>query len=117
VQTSQVALRNGSRHTLSLPASTMKWALTFLLCAAYMASAAPAGGSQVAGARPASEHPDAVAVIDDTGREVVLPRPARRVVALTPALTELAFAAGGGDRLVGVVDGSDYPPAARALPR
>jgi iron complex transport system substrate-binding protein len=42
--------------------------------------------------------------------------PARRVVTLSPHLTELVFAAGGGDRLVGVMRYSDYPAAALALP-
>jgi len=58
-----------------------------------------------------------ITVLDDSGMQVVLPEPARRVVALAPSLTELVFAAGGGDRLVGVDRSSDYPPAARALPR
>ena len=40
-----------------------------------------------------------------------------RVVSLAPHLTELAFAAGAGDRLVGVVAYSDWPEAARDLPR
>jgi iron complex transport system substrate-binding protein len=42
--------------------------------------------------------------------------PARRVVTLAPHLTELVFAAGGGDRVVGVMRYSDYPAAALALP-
>ncbi len=41
----------------------------------------------------------------------------RRVVALAPNLTEIVFAVGAGGRLVGVSDYSDYPPAARAIPR
>ena len=40
-----------------------------------------------------------------------------RVVSLAPHLTELAFEAGIGDLLVGVVEWSDYPAAARDLPR
>lgn len=44
-------------------------------------------------------------------------RPAERVVTLAPHLTELVYAAGGGGRLVGTVTSSDYPPAARRLPR
>ena len=59
----------------------------------------------------------AVAVTDDAGRQVVLAAPARRVIALSPSLTELAFAAGGGVRLVGVAEHSNYPEAARSLPR
>jgi iron complex transport system substrate-binding protein len=42
---------------------------------------------------------------------------ARRVVSLAPHLTELLFAAGAGNRVVGAVEFSDWPPAARALPR
>jgi iron complex transport system substrate-binding protein len=40
-----------------------------------------------------------------------------RIVSLAPHLTELVFAAGAGDMLVGVVEYSDYPEAARSLPR
>jgi len=43
--------------------------------------------------------------------------PARRIVALSPHLVELAFAAGAGPLLVGAVEFSDEPVAARALPR
>ncbi|MGA0611837.1 cobalamin-binding protein [Caldimonas sp. KR1-144] len=53
---------------------------------------------------------------DDAGQLVKLAQPARRVVSLAPHLTELAFAAGGGDRVVGVMRYSDYPAQARALP-
>jgi iron complex transport system substrate-binding protein len=59
--------------------------------------------------------PAAVEVIDDRG--VVLRRdsPAQRVIALAPHLTELVFVAGAGERLVGKVRGSDFPPEAQAL--
>jgi iron complex transport system substrate-binding protein len=40
-----------------------------------------------------------------------------RIVSLAPSLTELAYAAGAGETLVGTVEYSDYPVAARALPR
>ncbi|MBT8441675.1 MAG: cobalamin-binding protein [Gammaproteobacteria bacterium] len=43
--------------------------------------------------------------------------PVRRIVALSPHLTELVYAAGAGERLVGVVEYSDFPPPALALPR
>lgn len=39
-----------------------------------------------------------------------------RAITLAPHLTELAFAAGGGETVVGVVDYSDYPEPARSLP-
>jgi iron complex transport system substrate-binding protein len=41
----------------------------------------------------------------------------RRVVTLAPNLTEIVFALGAGDRLVGVSEFSDYPEAARGVPR
>lgn len=40
-----------------------------------------------------------------------------RIVSLAPNLTELAYAAGAGGTLVGTVEYSDYPDAARRLPR
>jgi iron complex transport system substrate-binding protein len=57
-----------------------------------------------------------VRVRDDAGVEVVLAAPARRIVSLAPHATELLFAAGAGERVVGVVRGSDHPAAARSLP-
>lgn len=43
--------------------------------------------------------------------------PPARVVALAPNLTEIVFAVGAGDRLVGVSEHSDFPPQARRIPR
>jgi iron complex transport system substrate-binding protein len=59
----------------------------------------------------------AVEVIDDAGRTVRLEQPARRIVSLSPHATELLFAAGAGDRVVAVSEYSNWPPAARQLPR
>jgi iron complex transport system substrate-binding protein len=43
--------------------------------------------------------------------------PVERIVSLAPNLTELAFAAGAGSRVVGTVEFSDEPEAARKIPR
>ncbi|HET7730289.1 MAG TPA: cobalamin-binding protein [Usitatibacter sp.] len=59
----------------------------------------------------------AVALRDDAGREVLLAQPARRIVTLAPFLTELAFSAGAGARVVGASAHSDHPPEAAALPQ
>jgi iron complex transport system substrate-binding protein len=44
-------------------------------------------------------------------------QPAQRIVSLAPHLTELAFSAGVGDRIVATVEFSDHPQAARRIPR
>ncbi len=56
-------------------------------------------------------------VDDDAGRRLCLEQPAQRIVALSPGATELLFEAGAGEHLVGAVSFSDFPPAAKALPR
>ncbi len=43
--------------------------------------------------------------------------PATRIISLAPHLTELVYAAGAGEKLVGTVEYSDFPPAALRLPR
>lgn len=58
-----------------------------------------------------------VVAIDSEGKQVVLTAPAQRIVSLSPHITELLFAAGAGDRLVGVVEYSDYPVMARKIKR
>ena len=57
-----------------------------------------------------------VTVIDDSGARVTLRQPATRVISLAPHVTELLFAAGGGARVVGAINFSDYPEAAKKLP-
>lgn len=51
------------------------------------------------------------------GVELTLTAPAQRVVTLAPDLSELMFDVGAGDSLKATVDYSDYPAAAKALPR
>jgi len=59
----------------------------------------------------------AITVTDDDGKPVTLQKPAQRVVALAPHVTELLFAAGGAEKIVGAVSYSDYPEAAKQVPR
>jgi ABC-type Fe3+-hydroxamate transport system substrate-binding protein len=44
------------------------------------------------------------------------PAPAQRIVSLLPSFTEILFAIGAGDRVVGRTQWCDYPPAALAVP-
>ncbi|MCL4801394.1 MAG: cobalamin-binding protein [Burkholderiales bacterium] len=59
----------------------------------------------------------ALELVDDRGRKLVLEQPPARIVTLAPNLAEIAFAAGAGDRIVGVSMFTDYPPAATRLPQ
>lgn len=59
----------------------------------------------------------AISVRDDDGNVITLQKPAQRIVAMSPHVTELLFAAGGGDRIVGAVTYSDFPEAAKKIPR
>ena len=59
----------------------------------------------------------AITVLDDDGKQVTLQKPALRVIAMSPHATELVYAAGGADRIIAAVDYSDYPEAAKRLPR
>ena len=68
----------------------------------------------VAGAGAAAAQ--TVQVMDDRGATIRLAQPARRIITLTPHLTELSFAAGAGAHLAGVARFSNYPEAARQLP-
>lgn len=58
-----------------------------------------------------------VSVRDDAGKTIILASPAKRIIALAPSLTELAYAAGAGSKLVAVSSYSDFPPEAKKLPQ
>jgi iron complex transport system substrate-binding protein len=59
----------------------------------------------------------AATIRDMLGRSVSIPDGPLRVVSLAPSLTEIVFALGRGEWLVGVTDYCDYPAAARSRPR
>lgn len=54
---------------------------------------------------------------DDLGRSVILPQQVDRAVSLAPSITETVFAAGAGERLVGVTTFCDFPAQAKEIKR
>jgi len=70
-------------------------------CTGGAGERAPAGGDRPAGV-----------VVDDAGDTIHVDGPATRIVSLIPATTELLFALGAGDLLVGRTHWCDYPAEA-----
>lgn len=68
------------------------------------------------GAAAQSPSPPGWTVTDDTGTTATIPATPERVISLSPANTEIVFALGAGDRLVGGTDFDDFPAEAAALP-
>lgn len=58
-----------------------------------------------------------IVLTDDDGTQHTFKQPVTRIVSLMPHATELLFEVNAEDRIVGAVDYSDYPEAAKAIPR
>lgn len=56
-------------------------------------------------------------VTDALGRKVTVSKPPQRIVSLAPANTEILFALGLDDRIMGVTDYCDYPETAKTKAR
>ena len=64
-----------------------------------------------------TERPTTTTIRDDLSRPVSLPPNITRVVTLAPNLTEMLFAVGAGEKVVGTDDFSNFPDAAKQLPK
>jgi len=63
----------------------------------------------------ASESAKPISVVDDAGRTVEIAKTPQRIISLAPSNTEILFALGLGDKVVGVTDFCDYPEEAKAI--
>jgi iron complex transport system substrate-binding protein len=55
--------------------------------------------------------------VDDTGRKLYVAKAPTRIVSLAPSITEMLFALGIDEHIVGVTEFCDFPPAARSKPK
>ncbi len=60
--------------------------------------------------------PEPKQITDDLGRIVIIEEIPQRIVSLAPGITEILFALGLGNKVVGVTDYCDYPEEALDLP-
>lgn len=67
-------------------------------------------------AGPETAPPSSGSITDQAGRAVTLKVVPQRIVSLAPSNTEILFALGLGDRVVGVTSYDDYPPEAKLKP-
>ncbi len=64
-----------------------------------------------------SSAPHEIICIDDLQREMRFDHPSRRIVSLDPSVTEILFALGLDNEVVGVTDYCDYPEGAKSKPK
>lgn len=82
--------------------------------AAPAATEAPATEAPATEAPAASPAPESLTFTDGLGREITLDGPPQRIVSLAPSNTEILFAIGAGDQVVGRDQLSDFPEEAKS---
>ena len=86
-----------------------QWVVSSILLLLLLAACGHSGNQ-------ASKQTSNDTVTDDYGRTVVVPAQPQRVVSLSPAVTEIIYALGAQEMLVGRTDFCEYPAEAQQLP-
>jgi iron complex transport system substrate-binding protein len=95
--------------------------IILITACAPQATATPAATEVPATEAPVTEAPSAapasqsLTFTDGLGREITLNRPAQRIVSIAPSNTEILFAIGAAEQVVGRDQLSDYPEAAKIV--
>jgi cobalamin transport system substrate-binding protein len=97
--------------------SRLYFLVPFFLALMFQVSCSPQAASTIIPNSPIPEiSPTPITVTDGLGRNVTLQSYPQRIVSLAPSNTEVLFAIGAGDRVVGRDEFSDYPEEAKNLP-
>ncbi|MBI3159740.1 MAG: ABC transporter substrate-binding protein [Chloroflexi bacterium] len=93
-------------------------ALLLPACASQSGQAPTPPAAELAQTPAATDIPvdTSIAMVDDMGRSVTLAGPPQRIVSTAASITEILFAIGAGDLVVGRDDFSVYPDAAQRIP-
>ena len=73
-------------------------------------------GALLAGCGAIKSQSGPISLTDGLERQVSLEAPAQKIVSLSPPITEMLFAVGAGEQVIGRDTFSDYPESAKALP-
>lgn len=101
----------------------MKKYSVFIIVCLVMLLAAAAGCGRGTPEDQASKGPAAgkedypVTVVDSLNRQVTIEKQPQKIISLSPAITEILFAIGAGDRVTGVTEYCDYPAEALNKPK
>ncbi len=93
----------------------MKNRYLILLPGLFVLVVALIGAASASGQTVTGDVERTVTVIDDAGETVTIRGMPQRFVSLAPSNTEILYALGLEDRIVGVTDYCDYPPAAAGI--
>jgi len=93
--------------------------LAIIMAAAFLGCTGPAvkESEEAPAQNGAKAESGRITVKDFKGREVALDGIPQRIVSLSPSNTEILFALGAGDRVVGATSFCDYPEEAKAIER